>query len=254
MSQPRQGLRRGSPSAGSAAARVRRPPREGIANAVDTGSVSTSGTKELTALSIMSLIEEGSTSIRDKLGAGRGPAADPRRRRSSTCWPTLGIGYFEDGESMTDYVSILCTGWRRPWTTSPSWMGMRAVPPGERFAYNNGGFVVLALIGERAGCPSQLVGQLANGDMGHQFRAGERVGAALGYLDGDACGPTSCICRSVAAGRRRYSTAASSTGLPCMPAGSCRWTVGGHGAPQERVPSESMRHGLGFWRTRRVMR
>jgi CubicO group peptidase (beta-lactamase class C family) len=99
----------------------------GIPNAVDTRFGLASGTKGLTALSIMSLIEAGrldlDTTARSVLGEDL-PLIHDDVTVEHLLAHRSGIGdYFDEDEveSMTDYV---CTGWQRPRTTSPSWMGM----------------------------------------------------------------------------------------------------------------------------------
>jgi CubicO group peptidase (beta-lactamase class C family) len=130
--------------------------------------------------------------------------------------------------------------------------------PGERFAYNNGGFVVLALIAERVGeMPfSELVRARVCGpaDMRDTefLRLDEpREGTALGYLDGDGLRTNVLhlpVCGSGDGGV--YSTAADIQAL---------WSALYDGRivaldrladivrPRSDVPSESMRYGLGFW-------
>ena len=105
-------------------------------------------------------------------------------------------------------------------------------PPGERFAYCNGGYIVLALISERAsGVPfHELVRQRVCRPAGMTntefLRSDELPGdAALGYLSND--GPRTNVFHLPVVGGGDggiYSTAADSgpSGKPCSTDGSCR--------------------------------
>ena len=96
---------------------------------------------------------------------------------------------------MTDYVLPVPV---HRLATTPDYLAVlggheQRFAPGERFAYNNGAFVVLALIGERAGeMPfSELVRTRVCEPAGMrdtEFLRSDEPGAraALGYLDGDA--------------------------------------------------------------------
>jgi CubicO group peptidase (beta-lactamase class C family) len=209
-------------------------------NEVTTRFAIASGTKPLTALVVAALVEEGrldmDTTARSVLGADL-PLIDQRVTVEHLLAHRSGIGdYFDEEvvESMTDYV--LPVPVHRLVTTSDYLSVLDGHPqqfsPGERFAYNNSGFVVLALLAERvSGTPfAELVrtrvcepaGMRDTGFLRSDEPA-ERM--ALGYLSGRACGPTSCTCRSAAAAtagstpRRRTSPPC---GRPCTPAGSCR--------------------------------
>ena len=131
----------------------------GIPNTVDTRFGLASGTKSLTALSIVSLIEEGrldlDTTARSVLGEDL-PLIDDGVTVEHLLAHRSGIGdYFDEDavESMTDYVMPVPV---HRLATTADYLAVldgyqQLFPPGERFAYNNGGFVVLALIAERAG-------------------------------------------------------------------------------------------------------
>ena len=116
-----------------------------------------SGTKGLTALTVVSLVGRGTLELSTDraVAAWRDLPLIDDASPSSTCWRTApGIGDYLDEDAVdaiTDYVMPVpgarlastedTSGPRRPSTGSP---------PGERFAYNNGGYVVLALLAERA--------------------------------------------------------------------------------------------------------
>jgi CubicO group peptidase (beta-lactamase class C family) len=125
----------------------------GVPNTVDTRFAIASGTKPLTALAVVSLVEDGtldlSTTARSVLGADL-PLIDDAVTVEQLLSHRSGIGdyYDEDGdpslpvpakdlETTEQFVPIL-DGYPQKF------------PPGTRFKYNNGGFVVLALIAERA--------------------------------------------------------------------------------------------------------
>ena len=238
----------------------------GIPNAIDTRFGLASGTKALTALSIMSLIEEGrldlDTTARSVLGEDL-PLIDNDVTVEHLLAHRSGIGdYFDEDavESMTDYVLPIPV---HRLATTPDYLAVlgghpQRFAPGERFAYNNGAFVVLALIGERVGgMPfSELVrtrvcapADMRDTEFLRSDEPSER--AALGYLDGDGLRTNVLhlpVCGSGDGGV--YSTAADVHAL---------WSAlyAGRIVPVERlaemlrpysdVPSESMRYGLGFW-------
>ena len=238
----------------------------GIPNAVDTRFGLASGTKALTALSIVSLIEEGrldlDTTARSVLGEDL-PLIHDDVTVEHLLAHRSGIGdYFDEDvvESMTDYVMAVPV--HRLATTSDYLAVLdghdQRFAPGERFAYNNGGFVVLALIGERtAEMPfSELVrtrvcepAGMRDTEFLRSDEPAERV--AVGYLDGDGLRTNVLHLPVRGSGDGGiYSTAADIHAF---------WTAlyAGRIVPLDRladmvrprsdVPSESMRHGLGFW-------
>jgi CubicO group peptidase (beta-lactamase class C family) len=167
----------------------------GVHNTVDTRFAIASGTKGLTALTVMSLVDAGvlelTTTARSVLGADL-PLIDDAVTVEQLLAHRSGIGdyYDEDGdpslpvpaqnlETTEQYVPIL-DGYPTRF------------PPGTDFRYNNGGFVVLALIAERAaGIPfHDLVTQrvcvpagLTDTEFLRSDEPDRRM--ALGYLDTD---------------------------------------------------------------------
>jgi CubicO group peptidase (beta-lactamase class C family) len=131
-------------------------------------------------------------------------------------------------------------------------------PAGEQFAYNNGGFVVLALIAERcAGIPfADLVDQRVCIPAGMRdtsfLRSDELTGrAAIGYLapEGLRTNVLHLPVRGTGDGGI-YTTAADVHAL--WDAFSAGRIVSLEGVeemtrPRSDVPAESMRYGLGFW-------
>src|SRR5262245_10286356 len=171
---------------------------ERIPNAVGTRFGIASGTKGFTALAVMSLIEAEilslDTTARSVLGDDL-PLIDDAVTVEHLLMHRSGIGdYFDEdlGRPITDYtftvpVQELATieSHLRVLDGFPS-----KFPPGERFSYCNGGYVVLALIAERtSGVPyHELVLERVCEPAGLTdtafFRSDElpeRV--ALGYLD-----------------------------------------------------------------------
>jgi CubicO group peptidase (beta-lactamase class C family) len=238
----------------------------GIPTAVDTRFGLASGTKGLTALSIVSLIEEGrldlDTTARSVLGEDL-PLIDDDVTVEHLLAHRSGIGdYFDEdaAESMTAYVLPVPV---HRLATTPDYLAVlgehgQKFAPGERFAYNNSGFVVLALIAERAGeMPfSELVrtrvcepAGMRDTEFLRSDEPSER--AALGYLDGDGLRTNVLhlpVCGSGDGGV--YSTAADIHALwsalyaaRIVPMGRLAEMV----RPHSDVPSESMRYGLGFW-------
>ena len=139
-------------------------------------------------------------------------------------------------------------------------------PPGERFSYCNGGYVVLALIAERTGGAPfhELVRRRVCEPAGMSdtafLRSDELPGrAALGYLAADD--PRTNVLHLPVRGSGDggiYSTAADISSLwAAFLAGRivpAEWTAE-MVRPRSDVPSESMRYGLGVWlhATRRVV-
>jgi CubicO group peptidase (beta-lactamase class C family) len=238
----------------------------GIANDVDTRFGIASGTKGLTALTVMSLVEEGrldlGTTARSVLGDDL-PLIDDGVTVEQLLAHRSGIGdYFDEDviESDTDYVLSVPV---HRLAGTPDYLAVldgfpQVFPPGERFAYNNGGFVVLALIAERAGgmpFPELVQTRVCEpaGLRDTEFlRSDEpRDRMALGYLDDEGL-RTNVLHLPVrgSGDGGLYTTAADVHAL---------WSAlyAGRVVPVDRlaemvrphsdVPSESMRYGLGFW-------
>lgn len=238
----------------------------GVPNTVDTRFGIASGTKTLTALTVLSLVEEGrlglGTTARSVLG-GDLPLVDDGVTVEHLLAHTSGIGdYFDEElvESLTDYVMPVPV--HRLVTTSDYLQVLDGHPqvfaPGERFAYNNSGFVVLALIAERVGgtpfaelLHERVCAPAGMRDTGflRSDEPAERV--ATGYLaaDGLRTNVLHLPVRGTGDGGL-FTTAADVASL---------WEalLAGRVLPPERlaemlrprsdVPSESMRYGLGVW-------
>ena len=237
-----------------------------IPNTVDTRFGIASGTKGLTALGVMSLIDEGTlgldTTARSVLGEDL-PLIDDGVTVEQLLTHRSGIGDYFDEEidrPITDHVLFVPV---HELATIESCIRVldgfpSKFPPGERFSYCNGGYVVLALIAERtSGVPfHDLVIERVCRPAGMAdttfFRSDEPPGrVALGYLDeeGDRTNVLHLPVRGAGDGGL-YSTASDVRSL---------WEAlfDGRIVPSERVPEmvrphsdapeHERRYGLGFW-------
>jgi CubicO group peptidase (beta-lactamase class C family) len=238
-----------------------------LANTLDTQLAIASGTKGLTALTVVSLIEEGAlelaTPARSVLGKDL-PLIDDGVTVEHLLAHRSGIGDYLDEEaewSVTDY--LLPVPVHRLATTEQYLSvldGHQAkFAPGERFSYSNGGYVVLALIAERtSGVPfHELVRQRVCAPAGMPdtefLRSDELPGrAALGYLRVDGVPRTNVLHLPVrgSGDGGMYSTVADFASFwtalfagRIVPAGRVAEMVRAH----SDVPAESMRYGLGLW-------
>ena len=245
----------------------------GRANAVDTQFGIASGVKGMTALTVVSLIEDGTLSLttraRDLLGSDL-PLIDNLVTVEHLLGHCSGIGDYLDesaGGEITDYAMPF--GVHLLDTTEHYIAALDGHPmqfaPGEHFAYCNSGYVVLALLAERA--TRVPFGDLVRArvcvpaSMHHTafLRSDELPArAATGYLsppqasDGHVDDRTNVfhlpVCGSGDGGL--YSTVgdmhsfwrALIDGRIVSP----RWVVE-MTRPHRDVPSEDLRYGLGFW-------
>lgn len=235
-----------------------------IANTIDTRFAIASGTKGFTALTVMSLIEDGSialdTTARSLLGDDL-PLIDDAVTMEHLLAHRSGIGDY------LDESTVEITGYVMPVSVHELAMTEQFLvvldghetmsAPGERFAYNNGGYVVLALIAERAsGMPfHELVRRRVCWPAGMTdtgfLRSDELPGdAALGYLTID--GPRTNVFHLPVLGSGDggiYSTAADLNSFwDSLFAG--RIVSSGRVAemvrPHSDWPEGSKRYGLGF--------
>ncbi|MDQ3122506.1 MAG: beta-lactamase family protein [Actinomycetota bacterium] len=237
-----------------------------IPNSIDTVLAIASGTKGLTALAIARLIEEGalelSTTARSVLGDDL-PLIDAAVTVEQLLSHRSGIGdYFDEDAAgaITDYVLPVPV---HELDSTESYLAVldgyaTAFPPDERFAYCNGGYVVLALIAERAsGVPfTELVQRRVCEPAGMEdtafLRSDELPGnAAIGYLSAE--GPRTNVFHLPVLGSGDggiYSTVADFASFwAALFAGKIISAdrVAEMTRPRSDVPSESMRYGLGFW-------
>lgn len=239
----------------------------GISNTVDTQFAIASGTKGLTAAAIVSLIEDGlldlSTTARSALGQDL-----PLIRDDVTIEHLLshrsGIGDYLDEEADHDIAAYLMPVPVHELATTEQYLAVldghdTKFEPDERFAYSNGGYVVLALIAERtSGVPfHELVRQRVCEPAGMHdsefLRSDELPGrAALGYLTIDGVSRTNVFHLPVRGSGDGgiYSTVADvSSFWRALFAGeivSADWVAEIMRARSD-VPLAAKRYGLGFW-------
>jgi CubicO group peptidase (beta-lactamase class C family) len=239
-----------------------------IPNEVDTRFGIASGTKGLTALTVMSLVEEGllsrTTTARSVLGDDL-PLIDDAVNVEHLLAHRSGIGDYYDEDIVReplDYASPVPVhelGSTEDYLRALDGFETK-FPPDERFSYSNGGFVVLALIAERASGTSfyELLRQrvcVPAGMVDTEFlRSDELPGrTALGYLAED--GPRTNVFHVPVRGSGDggiFTTAADVSAL---------WTAVFAGRivsmdvvaemvqPRSEVPSPTQpaRYGLGIW-------
>lgn len=238
-----------------------------IPNEVDTQFAIASGTKGLTALAVVSLIEEGrlelSTTARSLLGPDL-PLIGDDVTVGQLLSHRSGIGDYLDEEVEHDLDDYLMPVPVHELATTEQYLAVlnghpRKFAPGERFAYCNSGYVVLALIAERASGVSfrdlvrRRVCEPARMADTAFLRSDELPGrAALGYLEIDGAWRTNVFHLPVRGSGDGgiYSTAADISALwKAFFAGeivSMDW-VTEMVRPRSEVPSESRRYGLGVW-------
>jgi CubicO group peptidase (beta-lactamase class C family) len=169
----------------------------GVAFTVDTRGAIASGTKGVTALTVMRLVEAGlldlHTTARSVLGSDL-PSVDDRVTIAHLLAHRSGIGDFLDEEhgEIEDYVLRVPL---HTLDTLEAWLPVldghpTVAAPDEGFKYNNGGYVLLALIAERvSNVPfPALVDELVLMPAGMTATAFPRSdtpepGLAVGYVD-----------------------------------------------------------------------
>jgi len=238
-----------------------------IPNTLDTRFGLASGAKGFTALTVVSLIEEGvlelSTPSRSVLGSDL-PLIDDRVTVEHLLSHRSGIGdYFDEeaGFQVQDYVMPVPV---HELATTEDYLAVldghaTKFAPGERFAYCNAGYVVLALIAERAsGVPfHELVEQRVCRRAGltdTAFLRSDELPArtALGYVEVDGAWRSNVLHLPVRGSGDGgiYSTAADVTSFwRAFFAGrivSTNW-VSEMVRPRSHAPKHSKRYGLGFW-------
>ena len=129
-----------------------------IPNTIETRFATASGTKTLTALAVVSLIEAGSlelsTTARSVLGDDLPLIADDVTVEHLLAHRS-GIGDYLDEEEDLDFSDYLMPVPVHELVKTEDYLAVLGgfptkFPAGERFSYCNGGYVVLALIAERA--------------------------------------------------------------------------------------------------------
>ena len=234
-----------------------------IPNTTTTRFALASGNKGFTALAVMSLVEEGTLSLattaRSILGEDL-PLIDDGVTVEHLLGHRSGIGDYldeEGGRGIDEYVMGAVHELVTTEDFLPRLEGFpTSFPPDDRFAYNNGGFMVLALLAERAsGVPyHDLVAERVCGPAGmHEtefLRSDELpAGAAVGYLEAD--GLRSNVLHLPVRGTGDggiYTTAADVRALwKALLAGrivSAEWVAE---MTRPRSDADGRRYGLGFW-------
>ena len=168
-----------------------------IPNTVDTQFAIASGTKALTALTVMRLVEQRTLSLgttaRSLLGADL-PLVAGDVTIEQLLAHRSGIGDYFDEDLITDILDYAMPVPVHELASTEQYLAVldghaTAFPAGSGFAYNNGGYVVLALLAERAAGIAfyELVESLVCRPAGMPdttfLRSDELPGrAALGYL------------------------------------------------------------------------
>jgi len=237
-----------------------------VPNTAGTQFAIASGAKGLTALTVVSLIEDGvlrlDTPARSLLGTDL-----PLIRDDVTIEHLLahrsGIGDYLDETAHPDATEYVLPVPVHELTTTERYLAVldgheTVFAPGERFAYCNGGYVVIALVAERASETPfhELVLRRVCDPAGMRdtafLRSDELPGrAAVGYLGGD--GPRTNVLHLPVRGSGDggiYTTAADVAALwSAFFAGrivSQAW-MAEMVRPRSDAPEHGMRYGLGFW-------
>lgn len=236
----------------------------GVANTVDTRFGIASGSKGFTALAVLSLVRDGvlelGTTARSLLGKDLPLIADDVTVEHLLTH-TSGIGDYLDEEvdsDITDYV----VGAAHELTTTEAFLPLLDGHPtkfraGERFGYCNGGFVVLALLAERASgvgyhdLVRERVLRPAGMTRTDFLRSDELpADAAVGYLPLDGVDRSNVFHLPVLPtgdGGIHTTAADISTFWRALFAGDIVDSVEEVVRPRRDVPQESRRYGLGFW-------
>ena len=237
-----------------------------VANTLDTRFGIASGTKGFTAVAVMALVADGSlaldTSVRSVLGDEL-DLVDPAVTVGHLLTHTSGIGDYVD-ESIGDVDDYVLPVPVHELATTRAYLAVLRGHPmafgvGERFAYCNGGFVILALVVEAVtGRPfadvvaDRVWAPAAMAETAF-WRSDQLPGnVALGYVDGDEGWRTNQFHLPIrgSGDGGAYSTVADIARF---------WTALFDGAivapgvvaemvrPHAEAPEQSLRYGLGFW-------
>jgi CubicO group peptidase (beta-lactamase class C family) len=238
-----------------------------IPNTVDTRFAIASGTKGLTALTVVSLIHDGvlrpSTTARSVLGADLPLISDDVTVELLLAHRS-GMGDYLDEDADWDVDDYMLTVPAQDLATTEQYLAVLGgyptkFPAGEQFSYCNGGYVVLALIAERvSGIPfHRLVHERVCVPAGMRDTAFLRSDqlpdrTAIGYLSIKGKQRTNVFHLPVLGNGDGgiYSTAADVSALwrslfanKIVPA---EW-VAEMVRPRSDAPAHSKRYGLGFW-------
>ena len=239
----------------------------GIANTIDTQFGIASGVKGFTALTVMSLVTDGSlrldSSVRGILGDVL-ELIDSAVTVGHLLTHTSGIGDYLDEEMLSDVDAYIMPVPVHQLADTKDYLAvLRGHPmkfiPGERFEYCNGGFVVLALVVEAITGRGfhEVVAERVFDPAGMTatafLRSDQLPGsAAIGYLQDEDGWRTNQLHLPVrgSGDGGAYSTLGDVTTFwhalfsgSIVPPPVLEEMV----RPRSDVPSESKRYGLGFW-------
>lgn len=236
----------------------------GVPNALDTRFGIASGSKGFTALAVLSLVQDGvlelSTTARSLLGKDLPLIADDVTVEHLLTH-TSGIGDYLDEDADTEITDYF-VGAAHELTTTEAFLPLLNGHPtkfqaGERFAYCNGGFVVLALLAERVSGVGyhDLVRERVLRPAGMtrtEFLRSDELPAdvAVGYLPLDGVDRSNVFHLPVLAtgdGGIHTTAADISTFWRAFFAGDIVDSVEEIVRPRRDVPEDSRRYGLGFW-------
>lgn len=237
-----------------------------VANTPNTRIAIASGSKAFTALAVMRLVEDGAlalaTPARDILCDDL-PLIDDAVTVEHLLTHTSSIGDYLDEEAEWDATDYVLPVPVHTLADTEAFVPIidgypQVFPPGERFSYCNGGYIVLAVLAERASGRAfhELVetevfaraGLAATGYLRSDDLPGD---AALGYLF-DECNRTNVLHLPVRGNGDggAYTTAADLHRFwQALLSGRIvqRATVEDMIRPRHDVPAERMRYGMGFW-------
>lgn len=237
-----------------------------FANAIDTQFAIASGTKGLTALTVMSLIEDGTfdmtTTARSLLGNDL-PLIDDRVTVEQLLAHRSGIGDYLDEEVQKNAIDYVLTVPVTELTTTERYLRVldgypSKFAPNEKFSYSNSGYVVLALIAERSTDSPfhRLVKQRVCEPAGMRdtdfMRSDELTGrAAVGYLAAEGSRTNIFHLPVMGSGDGGiYSTAADIGSMWKAMFGGLIVSmdrVAEMVHPRSDAKAHSKRYGLGFW-------
>ena len=237
-----------------------------VGNGEDTRFAIASGTKGLTALVVMSLVEQGrldlATRARSVLGEDL-PLVDDDVTVEHLLAHRSGIGDYLDEDTVTSTTDYVMPVPVHRLVSTTDYLAVldghaQVSAPGERFAYNNSGYVVLALVAERVGglpfhdlVRTRVCEPAGMRDTGF-LRSDEPDGrTAVGYLAGGGLRTNVLHLPVLGSGDGgAHTTAADVSAL-------WRALFDGRIVPPDRVaemvrprsdvPAASARYGLGFW-------
>jgi CubicO group peptidase (beta-lactamase class C family) len=235
-----------------------------VPNSLDTRFGIASGSKGFTALAVLSLVRAGalelSTTARSLLGKDLPLIADDVTVEHLLTH-TSGIGDYLDEEADTEITDYF-VGAAHELTTTEAFLPLLDGHPtkyraGDRFSYCNGGFVVLALLAERASgvgyhdLVRERVLRPAGMTRTDFLRSDELpADAAVGYLPLDGVDRSNIFHLPVLAtgdGGIHTTAADISTFWRALFAGDIVDSVEEVLRPRCDVPEDSRRYGLGFW-------